>query len=142
MYFSYFVYDTSTLKFMHIKNKNDVVDFWKHFSNRPSGGTTDINRIVRYVADQVSGGKTLHNLQINLSDEKPEILIINDGQDSVSSDELPYKTNAISLIEFSNQLKRLCVATGGKQIKITDKNEIIGYDSDGETHYNTELKTT
>lgn len=141
VYFSYFVYREQGLKFLHIKNREDVIEFWRTFSNRPSGGTTDINRIVRYVADQVQGGKTLHNLHLNLSDEKPEILIINDGQDSVSTDSFPYKTNAISLIEFSDELKRLCVATGGKQIKVTEYDEVFGYDSDGTTKYNTKLKT-
>lgn len=132
VYFSYFVSSTSGLQFTHLKNAKDVEEFWKTFSNYPSGGTTDISRIVRYVADEVRGGKNLHNLKgLNLSKEKPEILIINDGQDSVNSNGFPYKVNAISLIQFSDELKNLCVKTGGKQVKVDRYEDVSCYSPEG-----------
>ena len=79
IYFSYFVSTTAGLKFTHIKNAKDVAEFWKSFSNYPGGGQTDIGRIVNYVSDEVKRGR-LHNLKVDLSKQKPEILIINDGQ--------------------------------------------------------------
>ena len=132
VFFSYFVDSISGLKFHHLKNAKDVEKFWKTFSNFPSGGNTDIGRIVQYIADEVKAGKKLHNLKdLNLSHEKPEILIINDGQDSVNSQKFPYKVNAISLMQFSDQLKNLCIKTGGKQVQISEDQSIRTYSSDG-----------
>ena len=126
VYFSYFVEDCDELNFQHIKDRDDVIKFWQTFSNHPNGGGTAIGSIVEYVADQVNRGK-LHNLDVNLSEEKPEILIINDGQDRVGSNEFPYKVNAISLMSFSEELKDLCLATEGKQIEITYDLETFAY---------------
>ena len=130
VFFSYFVYDCEDLEFQHIKDRDDVIRFWQTFSNEPNGGGTAIGEIVEYVANEVHSGK-LCNLQVNLSEEKPEILIINDGEDSVGSDEFPYKVNAISLMSFSEELKDLCLATEGKQIEITYDLETFAYTKDG-----------
>jgi uncharacterized protein with von Willebrand factor type A (vWA) domain len=129
VYFSYFVEDCDELNFQHIKDRDDVIKFWQTFSNEPNGGGTAIGDIVEYVADQVHSGK-LHNLDVNLSEEKPEILIINDGEDRVGTDEFPYKVNAISLMSFSEELKDLCLATEGKQIEITYDLETFAYSKD------------
>jgi hypothetical protein len=126
VYFSYFVDDPQDLEFQHIKDRDDVIRFWQTFSNEPNGGGTAIGDIVEYVANEVTNG-TLHNLAINLSEEKPEILIINDGEDRVGTDEFPYKVNAISLMSFSDELKDLCLATEGKQIEITYDLETFAY---------------
>lgn len=132
VYFSFFVHNPEDLKFIHIKNEKDVDHFWKyHFSNSPSGGMTNIGRIVEYVNDEINRGK-LHNLNVNLSHQRPEILIVNDGQDEVGRESFPYKVNAISLMEFSDELKDLCVATGGKQVQVTRAHEIITYSQEGE----------
>lgn len=131
VFFSYFVSSVSGLQFKHLKNATDVDKFWRSFSNRPSGGTTDIARMVRYIAQEVAEGKKLHNLQnLDLSREKPEILIINDGQDSVNSDAFPYKVNAISLVQFSDELKKLCLATGGKQVRVDGYDDVICYSTE------------
>lgn len=131
LYFSHFVSNPTGLKFTHLKNASDVIQFWKSFSNYPSGSMTDIGRIVTHVSDEIRKGR-LHNLDIDLSREKPEILIINDGQDRVGYESFPYKVNAISLVEFSSELKNLCVATGGKQIEITEDNRIFAYSKEEE----------
>lgn len=131
VFFSYFVYDTDQLEFQHIKNREDVIKFWQTFSNEPNGGGTEIGEIVQYVADEVMHSRQLHNLDVDLSEEKPEILIINDGQDRVGSDAFPYKVNAVSLLEFSDELKDLCLATEGKQIQVTYDLEVFAYSKDG-----------
>jgi len=132
VFFSYFVDDCDDLEFQHIKDREDVIKFWQTFSNEPNGGGTDIGGIVEYVADEVVHSRRLHNLDIDLSEERPEILIINDGQDSVGSDAFPYKVNAISLMSFSEELKDLCLATEGKQIEITYDLETFAYSKDVE----------
>lgn len=130
VFFSYFVHDREDLHFQHIKNREDVIKFWQTFSNEPNGGGTAIGYIVKYVAHEVLHSRRLHNLDIDLSEEKPEILIINDGQDSVGTDAFPYKVNAVSLMQFSDELKDLCLATEGKQIEITEDLEVFSYAKD------------
>jgi len=52
-------------------------------------------------------------------------------QDRVGSDAFPYKVNAVSLLEFSDELKDLCLATEGKQIQVTYDLEVFAYSKDG-----------
>ena len=130
VFFSYFVSNTDFLRFKHVKNEQDVERFWKWFSNSPNGSYTNIGRNVTYVAEQIKKGK-LCNLDIDLSKELPEILIINDGEDEVGYDSFPYKVNAISLLMFSEELKKLCVASGGKQVMIYKSQAISAYSSSG-----------
>ena len=51
-------------------------------------------------------------------------------QDRIGTDKFPYKVNAVSLLEFSNELKDLCLATGGKQIEITNKLKCFSYSTE------------
>jgi uncharacterized protein with von Willebrand factor type A (vWA) domain len=108
------------------------MNFWTWFSNDPNGGTTDIGSIVTSIANDIEEQR-LGNLDIDLSQEKPEILIINDGQDEVGYDTLPYKVNAISLMEFSDELKTLCIKTGGKQVKVASDCSVTAYAEEGIT---------
>ena len=79
VFFSYFVDSVDDLNFQHIKDREDVIKFWQTFSNDPNGGMTAVGDMVEYIAAEISSGK-LCNLDVNLSEEKPEILVINDGQ--------------------------------------------------------------
>ena len=126
VFFSYFVHDPEQLHFQHITNKEEVIRFWQTFSNEPNGGGTEVADMVEYIAGEISSHK-LCNLQVDLSQEKPEILIINDGEDSINTDAFPYKVNAVSLMEFNDDLRDLCLATGGKQIKVTQDERIYSY---------------
>jgi len=126
VFFSYFVYDTDELDFQHIKNREDVINFWQTFSNDPNGGCTAVGDMVEHIANEIQSGR-LCNLDVNLSEEKPEILVINDGQDSIGTDAFPYKVNAVSLMEFSDELKDLCLATDGKQIEVTYDLKVYSY---------------
>jgi len=85
--------------------------------------------MVDYIASEISSGK-LCNLQVDLSQEKPEILVINDGQDEIGTEKFPYKVNAVSLMEFSNELKDLCNATGGKQIEVVSGGEVYSHSAE------------
>lgn len=134
VYFSYFINNPSSLHFIHIKNEKDVKRFWHNFSNNPGGSLTDMGRIVEYIDNQIKQGK-LHNLDIDLSVERPEILFIQDGQDRVGYDSFPYKVNAISLMQLSTELKGLCIKSGGKQVFIDTDASVTAYsrgNEDGE----------
>ena len=78
IFFSYFV--TECHEFHHIYDRKTALAFWKRFSTRPDGGVTDIGGCVNYVHDEIINKKKLGKLQIDLSEDKPEILIINDGK--------------------------------------------------------------
>lgn len=130
VFFSYFVDNPGYMSFQHIHDKESVMKFWQTFSNKPSGGTTKVGSMVNKVAADVRLGR-LHNLKIDLSEEKPEILIINDGEDSIDSNKFPYKVNAICLMAENNQLKKLCVDTDGKKVYVDDNNNVIAYSKAG-----------
>ncbi len=126
VFFSYFVDSVEDLNFQHIKDREDVINFWQTFSNDPNGGMTEVGDMVEHISNEISSGK-LCNLDVNLSEEKPEILVINDGQDDIGTDQFPYKVNAVSLMSFSSQLKDLCLNTGGKQIEVTEDDQVFTY---------------
>ena len=116
IFFSYFVSDPNHLRFHHLHNRKTVFDFWQGFSTRPNGGQTHIGSMIDRLAEHIPQ-KKLCNLDIDLSKEKPEALIINDGQDSIKTTKFSYKTNAITIVDRENQdLKRLCVENNGKYV--------------------------
>lgn len=117
IFFSYFVKKTETLHFTHIHDRKSALDFWATFSTEPNGGDTHLGEMVNHINSEINDYGKLCNLNIDLSKEKPEILAINDGQDSVKTEDFPYKTNAISLIDgLNDELKDLCLENGGKYV--------------------------
>lgn len=131
VFFSYFVSEADEMHFQHVHDRASVVKFWQHFSNEPNGGMTRVGDMVERIASEVGQGR-LMNLDIDLSEEKPEILVINDGQDSIHSSAFPYKVNAICLDEQNNQLKKLCIATHGKQVHVDCESNVRAYSESGE----------
>ena len=126
VFFSYFVHDPDRLEFQHIKNREDVINFWQTFSNEPNGGTTEVGEMVQRIAEDITLGK-LCNLDIDLSEQKPEILVINDGQDDINIDKFPYKVNAVTLMQYNDDLKNLCLETGGKLVNVTEEQKVFTY---------------
>lgn len=135
VFFSYFVYNPDHLEFQHIKNKEDVIKFWETFSNNPNGGGTEVGLMVQRISEEIDN-KRLMNLDIDLSEEKPEILVINDGEDSIDVTEFPYKVNAICLMNYNEELENLCVDSGGKKVHVDEGNELTLYSSEGTTKLN------
>jgi len=45
-------------------------------------------------------------------------------QDTINTKEFPYKVNAITLMEYNDELKNLCLQTGGKLIEV-DKDQSV-----------------
>ena len=132
IFISSFVAYPDELYFRHIRNEEDVADFWKHYNHGPNGGGTDMGRIVDYISNQIDKGK-LCNLKIDLREERPEILIINDGQDSVGREKFNYKVNALSLMMRSKKLTKLCNASGGKQIYVERSGTVLSFVDGKET---------
>lgn len=131
VFVSFFVSETKQLNFTHIYDRKTAIAFWSTFSNSPSGGTTKLGDIVNYIKDQIEVKKRLHNLDIDLSNERPEILAISDGQDSVQTNQFTYKTNAITLVDSENdELKKLCLETKGKYVYV-NKQETRMYSEGG-----------
>lgn len=133
VFFSYFVHNPNQMNFQHIKNREDVINFWQTFSNNPNGGTTEVGKMVERIAYEVEQ-KRLMNLDVDLSEEKPEILVINDGQDDINIDKFPYKVNAICLFEYNSELKDLCVETGGKKVYVDNSDVLTLYSKEGEQY--------
>jgi len=136
VFFSYFVSDPEAMHFQHIHDRASVIKFWQTFSNDPNGGTTKIEDMVRKVSNDIIKHKKLHNLKIDLSEELPEILIINDGEDHVSDRPFPYKVNAVCLGNFNEKLKNLCVKTKGKKISVSFDSKVVSYSEAGEEYIN------
>lgn len=127
VFFSYFVNDTSTLNFTHIYDRKTAIEFWTTFSTMPNGGDTQLGDMVNYIKDQIENKHQLCNLNVDLSKEKVEILSVNDGQDTIKTNNFTYKTNAISLMDCDNkELRELCLKNKGKYVFI-DNNQITTY---------------
>lgn len=114
----------SRFKFHHIFDQKSYDEFKVNFKYTPNGGDTGIGYIIDYLADEINNKKKLHNLNIDLSKDKVEILVINDGQDSIKTDKFKYKTNAVSILSSNEELKKLCLNNKGKYIYIENEKEI------------------
>jgi hypothetical protein len=130
IYFSYFLHTPLGLKFTHIYNRQTAIEFWSKFSTRPSGGDTELGYIVDYLGKQIREGRGLGDLDVDLSKDQPEILAINDGNDTVGVDEFTYKTNALSLFQNNDELNDLCVMNGGKYV-VVESNHLTMYNKEG-----------
>jgi hypothetical protein len=117
IFFSFFL-NSLVGKFHHIYNKETAENFFKTFNTYPSGGDTQIGIVIENIRKEIMFKKKLFNIDVDLSIEQPEILVINDGQDTVKANEFKWKTNAITLYGANNQLRNLCERTGGTYVSI------------------------
>ena len=126
IYFSY--YETSIYHFYHLKNAEDVLYFWRNvYTSSPDGGGTRVGEIVDRLEKEVNSGK-FYNLDTDLSQENPEVLILSDGQDKIRTSKFPYKCNSITVCDsYSDQLKQLCIESEGKYIHIDTQENITHY---------------
>lgn len=118
VFFSFFVNDPRALFFHHLYDRASVMKFWTSFSTKPNGGDTNIGAMIDRVKTDTENNR-LANLSVDFSVDKPEILIVNDGQDSVKTSKFTYKTNAITLVDAENEeLKKLCIQNNGKYVHV------------------------
>lgn len=127
IFFSYFNTDISEFDFYHAFDKESAIGFWKQFSTRPNGGMTNLGNVINQVNNEIKKGK-LKNLDIDLRGEKVEILALNDGQDTIHTDNFAYKTNAISLMQSNDELKGLCLKNDGKYVFVDKSGEVKEYE--------------
>lgn len=128
IFFSYFVSRTEQLEFHHLHDRKSAIEFWQQFSTQPNGGDTCLGDMINYINDEINTHHRLHNLDIDLSSEKPEVLAINDGQDTIKTNEFVYKTNAISLVDSMNtELKDLCLQNKGKYVFVEGNGKLDIY---------------
>ncbi len=82
MFVSKFEHDIGQDRFFfhHIHDTETYDKFLKDFTYYPSGGDTRIGDFINYIHNEITVKKKLHNLDLDLSEEKVEILVINDGQ--------------------------------------------------------------
>lgn len=119
IFFSYFLtsYELGKdFKFVHIYNKKTAEDFFKNFNVSPNGGDTEVGVVIDRIRDEIETKKKLFNLNVDLSVEKPEILVINDGNDSVKIKDFTWKTNAITISQQNEELKSMCEKNKGAYI--------------------------
>lgn len=121
IFFSYFLTYHNLVnghfQWTHIYDEKTALEFFKTFSTDPNGGDTEIGHVVEGIRKEIMENRKLFNLKVDLSKEQPEILVLNDGQDTVKTNQLTWKTNAITLYDGVNQeLKRLCEKTEGKYV--------------------------
>jgi hypothetical protein len=117
VFFSYFCGNPREMSFTHIKDRKSAIEFWQTFSTMPNGGGTDVGAMVEKIHSEIELGR-LMNLDVDLRDEKPEILVINDGQDHIGRNSFVYKTNAICLYQDNEELKQLCIKNDGKYVSV------------------------
>jgi hypothetical protein len=130
LFISFFVHDPSQMYFKHVKDRDSVMEFWMSHCNNPNGGMTDVGAMVERINSEVSTG-SFFNLNVDLSQERPEILVINDGNDRVQDKGVEYKVNAVSISMLSPTLKQLCFKNGGKQIEIDYNNGVYSHTKSG-----------
>ena len=102
-------------KFTHIYDEQSALEFWKTFNFNPGGGDTKVGYVINAIEKEILDNKKLYNLNVDLSHERPEILIVNDGNDTVKTS-VNWKTNAITISQENDQLRALCEDTGGSYI--------------------------
>lgn len=113
-------YRETVEKSWYVFDKKTALYFWRNYDYYTKSCNTKVGKCINYVDEQVKSGDFM-GMGIDLSMEKPEILVIGDGQDSVESS-FKYKTNTITLLDRINKdLKKLCLDTGGKYIHIDDE---------------------
>lgn len=78
VFFSFFVNRTQDLRFHHLYNRETALKFWSQFSTSPNGGDTCLGEMINHINNEINVHKRLCNLKIDLSEEKPEVLAIND----------------------------------------------------------------
>jgi len=89
-----------------------------------SKGGTDVNGCLKKTIEMIKS-RTLKNISggqdHKLSDDHFEILIINDGQDSVDPTFHPtIKTHAVCLMESNDNLKNVCHRSSGTYHYLTE----------------------
>lgn len=93
---------------------------------RLGGGTTDVNGCIKDTISQIKTRKlkSFGGDPLSLTEDHFEILVVNDGQDSVDKTYHPnIKLHALCLMESNNNLKNICHRSGGTYYHLKNDND-------------------
>ena len=112
--------------FHHLYNEKTVKRFLSNKQEFKTGGSTMLHPYIEATVNSINTGRLL-NLDIDLREEKVEMLVVTDGGDSYNTDSFNYKVNAITVENRVNhKLKNLCFMQKGKYIQIHN-NRLVHY---------------
>ena len=121
--------------FQHVYDQKSALKFLKYFSTSPNGGDTELGKIVDLISIDIEKGKLgCHPVDFKNEHYKPELLAIADGQDTVKTRSFSWKTNAISILGFNQELKQMCLNNQGSYVDINDKIATIAEATGPNTH--------
>ena len=112
LYFSYYVeflYGIQTA----IDEKSGR-EFWSTFNTGPNGGTTHIHNIIKQVLNEYESNPSKYT---SLNGTLPEILVLCDGEDSLSGEPV-LKTNIVSILNYNRKMHEYSIKSGGSYVNI------------------------
>jgi hypothetical protein len=104
-----------------VGTKAQAKDYWKLFDRQVgfNRGNTDIEKAVTHTIEQIDNGKLIgvdydDTATISLKKERPQICVINDGQDYIDKDYSPkIITHGFILGRDNIEMKIMCERSGG-----------------------------
>lgn len=103
-----------------IETTQQAKEWLQNYTEGDAGGT-DVNRSVHAAHNMIDSGN-IKGYKIT-NKNRPEVLVINDGQDYVDPNNVPkYPTHAITLDADNDDLKQLCIKTRGTYNNIPLRN--------------------
>jgi hypothetical protein len=96
---------------IHIKTKQEAINFGKNFRYNPNGGITDIESTLKETIKAINNRKIGRHV---ITSEKPQIVVMNDGQDHIDENYKPeIITHGFILGQDNNDLKKVIQSSGG-----------------------------
>jgi len=120
LYFSYYVRSLYSIE-TAIDEKSGR-EFWSKFSTSPTGGNTYIHDVINEVLIEYNSNPSKYT---SLNGTLPEILVLCDGEDSLSGEPV-LKTNIVSILNYNRQMHEYSIKSGGSYVHI-DLNQIRIY---------------
>lgn len=108
-------FEVSVDEWKKVETREEALETIKNWPS-PQGGNTEVGKIIKTTQEEIKMGRIgPHTLA---SDERPEIVVINDGQDRIEPITTVAPVHAIVIEAPNPALKRLCESSGGKYYEI------------------------
>lgn len=120
LYFSY--YASSLYSIETAIDEKSGREFWSKFSTSPTDGNTYIHDVINEVLIEYNSNPSKYT---SLNGTLPEILVLCDGEDSLSGEPV-LKTNIVSILNYNRQMHEYSIKSGGSYVHI-DLNQIRIY---------------
>lgn len=112
IFFSYFVRKRETFK--KISTKEEIEKFKQTGFREPSGGNTEVGHILTTLAADLASGK-IDGFEMS---ERTEVVVINDGEDTIGTIECDVPIHAFTLEEMNNDLLNATKRTKGQYFHV------------------------